>query len=226
MKRQKLRLYTTIGGTLRCVIKNNHGRVIYLELSQEDKIFIVNDCFYIDRKRDDKYYAAPQKLVTKSFACDKVLDVIAAELDKKYYGIEIDYSNHNLDTNEFIEKKLKEMKRGYKFLIFIGEGELTNGIPAVIRTRFKNRIHRSIYLEMQYRNGRGVITDCHYYDRIYKEKKQVIPETLSTVYFMYTRQAILNIINSELNASFTDIIFVTDGSLSIDKKTPLCGYII
>ena len=81
-------------------------------------------------------------------------------------------------------------------------------------------------MEMQYRNGRGVITDCHYYDRIYKEKKQVIPETLSTVYFMYTRQAILNIINSELNASFTDIIFVTDGSLSIDKKTPLCGYII
>lgn len=145
---------------------------------------------------------------------------------EKDYGIEIDYSNHNLDTNEFIEKKLKEMKKGYKFLIFVGEGELVNGIPTVIKTRFKNRIHRSIYLEMQHRNGRGVITDCHYYDRIYKEKKQVIPETLSTVYFMYTRQAILNIINSELNASFTDIIFVTDGSLSIDKKMPLCGYII
>lgn len=226
MKKQKLRLYKTIGGTLRCVIKNNHGRVIYLELSQEDKVFIVNDCFYIDRKHQDKYYAVPQKLTTKAFLCDKLLNVIETKLDKKYYGIEIDYSTANHSTNEFIEKKLKEMKRGYKFLIFIGEGELRNGIPAVIRTRFKNRIHRSIYLEMQHRNGRGVITDCHYYDRIYKEKKQVIPETLSTVYFMYTRQAILNIINSELNASFTDIIFVTDGSLSIDKKMPLCGYII
>ena len=220
MHKQKLQLYYSVSGALRCVIKNNHGRVIYFE------IFIVNDCFYIDRKRKDKYYAVPQKLKTKKFACNTLLDVIATQLDKKFYGIEIAYSSSELNRDEFIELKLREMRKGYKFLIFIGEGELTNGIPAVIRTRFKNRIHRSIYLEMQYRNGRGVITDCHYYDRIYKEKKQVIPETLSTVYFMYTRQAILNIINSELNASFTDIIFVTDGSLSIDKKTPLCGYII
>lgn len=226
MHKQKLQLHNSISGALRCVIKNNHGRVIYLELLQVDEIFIVNDCFYIDRKRKDKYYAVPQKLKTKKFACNNLLDVIATQLDKKFYGIEIAYSSSELNRDEFIELKLKEMRKGYKFLIFIGEGELTNGIPAVIRTRFKNRIHRSIYLEMQYRNGRGVITDCHYYDRIYKEKKQVIPETLSTVYFMYTRQAILNIINSELNASFTDIIFVTDGSLSIDKKTPLCGYII
>ena len=120
---------------------------------------------------------------------------------------------------------LKEMKKGYKFLIFLGEGELINGIPAVLRTRFKNSLHRSIYLEMQYRNGSGIITDCHYYDRIYREKNQVVPETLNTVYFKYTRQEILNIINQELTTAFTDIIFVTDNSLSIDNKMPLCGNI-
>ncbi len=171
-----------------------------------DEEFVVNECFYLDRKRKDKYYAVPQKFTTKVFACDKLLDVIEAMLDKKYYGTEIDYSTTNLTINEFIEKKLKEMKRGYKFLIFIGEGELINGIPTVIKTRFKNIIHRSIYLEMQHRNGSGVITDCHYYDRIYKEKKQVIPETLSTAYFKYSRQAILNIINNELNA-FLQILY-------------------
>ena len=79
---------------------------------------------------------------------------------------------------------------------------------------------------MHYKDGKGVITDCHYYDRKYKERSKVIPETLTTVFFEYSRQAILNIINNELNVAFTDIIFVTDGSLSIDKKTPLCGYII
>lgn len=226
MKRQKLQLHKTISGTLRFVIKNNHGRVIYLELTKADEIFIVEDCFYIDRKRQNKYYAVPQKFKTKAFACDNLLDIIEAELDKKYYGIEITYSIIKLTRDEFINYKLKEMKKGYKFLIFIGEGELVNGIPTIIKTRFKNRIHRSIYLEMQYRNGSGVITNCHYYDRIYKEKLQVVPETLSTVYFKYTRQTILNIINYELNIAFTDIIFVTDNSLSIDNKTPLCGYII
>ena len=53
----------------------------------------------------------------------------------------------------------------------------------------------------------------------------VIPETLSTVFFDYNRQAILNIINNELNTAFTNVIFVTDGSLDIDKKVALCGNI-
>ena len=226
ISKQHLILYKINSNTYRSVIKTNHGRIIYLELLQLDEIFVVNDCFYIDRKCQNKYYAVPKKLITKVFDCDKLLNVIAEELDKKYYGIEIDYSISELSTDEFIENRLKEMKKGYKFLIFTGEGEMINGIPSVIRTRFKNRLHRSILIEMQYQNGNGVIIDCHYYDRKYKAKLQVIPETLSTVYFEYTRQAILNIINNELNAAFTDIIFVTDGSLSIDNKSPLCGYII
>lgn len=117
------------------------------------------------------------------------------------------------------------MQRKYNFLILIGEGDLINGIPIVIKTRLKNRIHRSIYIEMQYQNGKGVITDCYYYDRKYKARKNVIPETLSTVFFEYNRQTILNIINNELNTAFTSIIFVTDGSIDIDNKVALCGNI-
>ncbi len=52
-----------------------------------------------------------------------------------------------------------------------------------------------------------------------------IPETVHTVYFEYNRQAILNIVNNELNTAFTDIIFVTAGSIDICQKLPICGYI-
>ena len=71
MHKQELQLFKSISGALRCIIKNNHGRVIYLELLQVDEMFIVNDCFYIDRKLQNKYYAVPQRLTTKAFACDK-----------------------------------------------------------------------------------------------------------------------------------------------------------
>ena len=48
---------------------------------------------------------------------------------------------------------------------------------------------------------------------------------LSTVYFKYNRHAIINIINNELNTAFTNIIFVTDGSLDINNEVALCGNI-
>ena len=48
---------------------------------------------------------------------------------------------------------------------------------------------------------------------------------LSTVYFKYNRQAIINIINNELNTAFTNIIFVTDDSLDINNKVALYGNI-
>ena len=224
MKRQCLQLYLLNNNTFRTIIKTKHGRIIYLEINQQANTMIIKQCYYLDRIRGGEYYAVPKKLVTRSFDYSKMLHVIAAELDRKYYGIDIVDSLSKLSTEEFIQKMLQNMNRGYKFLIFIGEGRLIGGIPTIIRTRFKNRIHRSIYLEMRYQNGKGVISDCHYYDRYYKERSKVVPGALSSVHFEYSRQAILNIINNELNTAFTDIIFVTDGSLNIDNSFPLCGY--
>ena len=185
----------------------------------------IKHCYYPDRVKGGEYYTVPQKLITLNFRYDEICNIISTELDKKYYGIEITDKFTDLTKDEFIATYLKLMQRKYNFLIFIGEGELINGIPSIIRTRLKNRIHRSIYIEMQYQNSKGVITDCHYYDRKYKERSKVIPETLTTVFFKYNRQAILNIINNELNAAFSHIIFVTDGSLDIDNKVALCGNI-
>lgn len=185
----------------------------------------IKHCYYLDRVKGGEYYTVPQKLITLNFRYDEICNIISTELDKKYYGIEITDKFTDLTKDEFIATYLKLMQRKYNFLIFIGEGELINGIPSIIRTRLKNRIHRSIYIEMQYQNSKGVITDCHYYDRKYKERSKVIPETLTTVFFKYNRQAILNIINNELNAAFSHIIFVTDGSLDIDNKVALCGNI-
>lgn len=225
MKKQQLVLHKTRSGDYRSVIKTKHGRIIYLEIIQDNNSLSIKNCYYVDRIRGKEYYASPQKLVTKKFNFNKMLNVIALELDRKYFGIEIKDKFVDLSRDEFIDLQLKAMQRKYNFLIFIGEGEPVNGIPSIIKTRFKNRIHRSIYLEMRYRNGKGVITDCHYYDRNYKERSNVTPETLSTVFLEYNRQAIINIINNELNTAFTHIIFITDGSLDIDNKVALCGNI-
>ena len=225
MKKQQLLLYKTQSGLYRSVIKTKHARLIYLEISEDNNILLVKNCYYVDRIRGGEYYASPQKFITRDFNFNEILNVIASELDRKYFGIEIKDKFVDLSRDEFIDLQLKAMQRKYNFLIFIGEGEPVNGIPSVIKTRFKNRIHRNIYLEMRYRNGKGVITDCHYYDRNYKERSNVTPETLSTVFLKYNRQAIINIINNELNTAFTHIIFITDGSLDINNEVALCGNI-
>ena len=225
MKKQQLILHKTESGNYRSVIKTKHGRLIYLEIREGKNSLSVINCFYLDRIRSGEYYSSPQKLVTRDFSFNEILDVIASELDRKYFGVEITDKFADLTKDEFIDLQLKAMQRKYNFLIFVGEGELIDGIPSIIKTRFKNRIHRGIYLEMQYRNGKGVITDCHYYDRKYTQREIVIPEMLSTVAFSYNRLAIVNIINNELNTAFTHIIFITDGSLDIDNEIALCGNI-
>ena len=171
-----------------------------------------------------EYYSVPKALKTTTFTADKLLSVIEEEPDRNFYDISFDYRLQGKSPAEFIRIRLSEIRNKYSFLIFVGEGEPIDGIPAIIRTRLKNQAHRSIYLEIVYdADGRGVIKDCHYYDRKYKVKKQVVPETLYTVVLEYNRQAILNIVNKELNAAFTDVLFVTDGSIDIEKETAICG---
>ena len=226
MKKQHLILHKTRSGTYRSVIKTKHGRLIYLAISIDDNNVFVKDCYYIDRKKAGRYYARPKKMTSKDFSLNEILDVVASQLDRKFHGVDITDKFTDLTEAEFIDTQLAAMQINYNFLIFIGEGEAINGIPSVIKTRFKNRIHRGIYLEMRYNgNGMGVITDCHYYDRKYTQRSTVVPEMLSTVYFKYNRHAIINIINNELNTAFTNIIFVTDGSLDINNKVALCGNI-
>lgn len=227
MKKQNLLLHRYPGG-LRTVIKTRHGRSIYLSFRKEDGCddCFTESCYYLDRVTHDRYETTPKKFKTSIFSYGDLLSIIERNLDRKYYGVEITADLQTLSTEAFIEYHLNVMRRGYKFLIFVGEGAMIDGIPSIIKTRIKNKVHRTIYLEMHYiGDGKGLVDCCCYEDRIYQHKKYVTPETLFTVHFTYTRQAVLNIINRELCADFTDIIFVTDGSLHLENKLPLCGSI-
>ena len=221
IRRESLILYKTQNGNFRTVIKTKHSRVIYLEISLADDTVAIGQCYYLDRGR----ITYPQKLTTKEFPFSEILSVITAELDRKYYSVEMSIEYSELTKEDFIATQLGGIKKKYNFLIFLGEGEFINDVPSIIKTRFKNKIHRCIYLELHYRNGKGIISDCHYEDREYKARTNVIPETLSTVFFNYDRDTIVHIINTELDTNFTDIIFVTDGSINIKNKVALCGNI-
>lgn len=226
MKKQHLKLYPTPlkTNTYRAIIKTSHGRLIYIEVCIKQTICTIIDYFYVDRVRSGKYYSAPSKMITVQFEYSELLQILASQADRLYYGIDIIDSYSDLSKQEFIDCKLAEYKRGYKFLIFIGSGKIVDGIPEILKTRLKNKLHRSIYLELNYcENGRGVVADCFYYDRDYKARTKVMPESLSSIFFEYTRKRILDMINSELNTAFTDIIFVTDNSLDINNMLPLCG---
>jgi len=106
----------------------------------------------------------------------------------------------------------------------VGEGESYNGLPMRLRTRLKNKLHRSIYVELAYyKEKNGVVQQCYYYDRKYKrEDSKVTPRQLVSCFFPYSYDGILNLINNEICCDFTHMI-ITD-RIDIDCNTmPLCG---
>ena len=108
----------------------------------------------------------------------------------------------------------------------VGEGESYNELPVYLRTRLKNRLHRSIFVGLRYyKDGRGVVEQCYYYDRKYKRQDtRVIPPQLISCFFPYSKEGILNLLNHELCCDFTHMI-VTD-EVDLDSNTiPLCGAI-
>ena len=158
---------------------------------------------------------------------DNLLSVIEAELDKKFYGMEfVRDGNADLPLDEYLQVKTMQADQKYRFLILVGEGDEYNGLPVRLRTRLKNKLHRSICIELEYyKDGNGVVKQCHYYDRHYKrEDIKVTPPQFLTCFFSYTKKDILNLFNHELCCNFTHII-VTDGIDLDSNKTPLCGAI-
>lgn len=98
-----------------------------------------------------RYSARPQMLRTIKFPAEQLLSVIEAELDKKFYGVTYTQDeNTGLPLDEYIGKKAEQENRKYRFLIMVGEGVCHNDLPARLRTRLKNKLHRSIYVELVY----------------------------------------------------------------------------
>lgn len=111
-------------------------------------------------------------------------------------------------------------KEKYRFLILVEK-------DGVLYTRFKNRIHRLIYIKFKNcGNGKWVICSCYYCDRKTKrEKAYITPVGLNTIYFDYSTKNILNIVNEELNCNFTDVIITKDSFNFEDSLLPVCGCI-
>lgn len=216
----------------RTLIKTAHGRKIYLELSIYDKICHINNCFYYDRNTGRKNFPArPLKLRTRCFPYTKkaLLSVVEKELDRKFYGVELVKSPATFDLNEeaYITFHNPKATAPYRFLIFVGGGgELSFGLPALLQTRLKNKLHRAIYVELAYyNNGQGVVQDCHYYDRRYKTNgKKVAPPSLVSCFFPYTRSGILKLVNNELECDFTHLLIAPEHEVDIFQNVqPLCG---
>lgn len=160
----------------------------------------------------------PIPLRLKTFKCrhDNLLDVLADELDKHFFGIEFSETENNISAEEYIKLK-NSNKQKYKFLILVNSGD-------TYKTRLKNRIHRSIYLEINRNDNNGIITDCHYYDRHYKRNNAYItPSGLTSIAFDFSLDNILKIVNNELNCDFTDVIITKDSFEFDDTSLPICG---
>ena len=200
-----------------------------LLLEVNDTDCIITDCFYIDRNQGrigtERYISKPLKLQTLRFPIDDLLSVIETELDKKFYGIEfVRDDNADLTLDEYLQIKSDDSNNKYHFLIIIGDDDKYNGLPVRLRTRLKNRLHRSIYVELAYyKDGNGAIKQCHYYDRQYKRQGVIVtPPQLISCFFPYNHEGILNLFNHELCCDFTHII-VTSGIDLDSNTTPICG---
>lgn len=218
MRRSILKFDRISGNTYHTIIKNNHGRKIYLKINRIGETITISDCFYIDRPMRNGSRAIPQKWTTIKCNYSNLIDVLAGELDKYFYGIEFSKKETNTSAEEYITHYLQSSKK-YKFLILVE-------YDGVLKTRLKNRVHRTINLEIRQNGYRGLIQNCYYCDRRYKRNNQLItPFELKTIYFDYSTEKVLEIVNNELNCDFTDVI-ITKDTFNFEKSDiPICGSI-
>lgn len=232
MQRTTLRLEpfgNANGSAYRTTFKNQHGRSLYLELQIDGDICTVTNCFYTDRNQGRagaaRYSARPKLLRTLTFPTEDLLQVIEAELDKHFYGVEhVKTDCSELSLEEYLQRKSDSAQRKYRFLIMVGEGESRDGLPIRLRTRLKTKLHRSVYIELRYyKDGKGVVSQCYYYDRNYRRSdSKVTPPQLISCFFNYEKQDILNLINNEICCDFTHILITSDLDVDSDTKE-LCG---
>lgn len=217
------------GNTFRTVFKTQHGRILFLSMQVNDTDCTITDCFYVDRNQGrtgaERFRSKPKKLQTLQFKVDELLTVIERELDKKFYGVKFEQTeNASFSLEEYLRLKLENAHKKYCFLIMVGDSDSYHGLPVHLRTRLKNKLHRSIYVELAYyKDGNGVVKRCHYYDRKYKRQEiQITPPMLTSCFFPYNCEGILNLLNHEICCDFTHMI-VTSGIDLESNRTPLCG---
>lgn len=197
-------------GAYHAAFRNNHGRKIYLAIRINNRICSVKDCHYIDRSSKK----VPKNLTKASFSYDMLANKICRELDKPF--ARIDFLNDILFSKaELIHEFLSSDKK--HILLMLKDG-------CYLRTIFKNRYHRSIYLKIKLLYGEAeideaVILDCRYCDVRSGERNS--PHGLNTVFFHYSLDNVLHIVNNELEGGFSDIAIAEEHNLTLNR--PICG---
>lgn len=212
MDRSIFKLYKIDGNEYQGFIKNEHGRKIYVRLSIENGVCQMLSCFYIDRSTRP----SPTLFKTKRFLLEDMLSVLSTEHDRIFNSYEI-HNSPIMQTEEFIQHIIGTQK--YKILILLKEGN-------TLKTIFKNRMRREIYLEIILNNEKSYIKECRYADvRGEESQKIVTPHRLVTVFFKHDNEyrAILNIVNNELEGGFTDVVVSESHTIKLDR--PICGSI-
>ena len=190
------------------VLKTNHGRLIYLALSLKDKLCVVDECIYLDRSCP--YH--PKKQVTRKFPQKDLLNMIRAELDKDFQGVE--WYEELVPKSELIAQHLHTEKK--RILLVLQEGNR-------LRTIFKNKFRREIYLEILLESDRALICDCHYCDARAKGKP-IAPQGLVTIYYQHSLVNLLALVNQELEGGFTDVMISENHTITLGRRA-ICGSI-
>lgn len=233
MQRSKLKLEQVAGNgnpsSYRTIFKTKHGRVVFLALETDGVTCTITSCYYLDRNQgrvgEARYQSKPKMLKTFHFPAGNLLSVIQTELDKQFYGVEYICTKTSAFSDEaYIRAWKDQVAQKFHFLVMVGDGEEYQGLPCRLRTRLKNKLHRAIYVELAYyKDGQGVVRQCHYYDRKYKRTDiKITPPMLIRCFFTYTKEGIIDLLNRELCCDFTHMLLTEE----IDPETnttPLCG---
>lgn len=207
IKRSILKLYRNHDNEFHSIFKNNHGRLIYLAVAINEKDCTINECYYLDRSS----YSVPKKWKTKSCSINSLLIIIKNELNKDF--VDIEFCNILISKKQLKNEAINNQK--YSILILLKEGNL-------LRTIFKNKFRRSVFLEITLGVGKLLISKCYYCDKRGGDK-QITPYGLKTIYFDNGIDNILSIVNSELEGGFTDVLITAENTIELDR--PICGSI-
>ena len=215
----------------RCLLKNQHGRKIYMELVIGSEKYIITACWYFDRnigKTGDKRKSA-KPLLWQTKETDSNIEnlkcVLVKELDMTPF-LEIGFVENtdtiSLSSEEFILHHTSEDK--YRFLILI-KSETEQGI--FLESVFKNKTHRRIYIKLAlHKDKKAYIVSCHYCDRVYKQYEKKTPETLVEGYIENTeRNVMLRWFNSQFTCDFNAVLYVSPDDIEINKNRAICGNI-
>ena len=214
----------------RCILKNQHGRKMYLELEVKAESFRISECWYIDRnigKTGDKRKSAkPLLWQTKELDSniEKLKNVFVEELNMTPF-LEIGFVENEdtifLTTEEFISHYTADDK--YRFLILV-QKKTEKGV--VLETVIKNKVHRRIYvnLSLQKEKDAYILEECYYSDRMYKLNEGKMPETLVDGNTKgLRREDLVQWFNEQLTCDFNSVLFVSPEDIKLDKRKAICG---